>query len=225
MKIKEIKEGIGGSYKIVKTGPEGTTLQSPDMHTMLTLDPEAAKGIVADPTNPNKFTMNPAIASGSTDQAQANLGPKQGAEVEIPANEDAGGENYESEFTTELDDEEGNTIQVRIEYNIFGEEQPETWGYHGGQEAEHPEIDGVRVTNVETGEDITDQVDSDLIEELIWQDADNNSDDNFGEMYDDDVGTDMDPTDQFIDDVTDKEFTAATRGHGDVNHIKKLSGL
>jgi hypothetical protein len=88
MKVKDIVEGMAATYKIVKTGPEGTTLQSPDMHTMLTLDPEATKGIVADPNNPNHFVLSQAQASGTTTQpGQQQQGPAQGAEVEIPANE------------------------------------------------------------------------------------------------------------------------------------------
>jgi hypothetical protein len=89
MKIKEITtEGLGAAYKIIKTGPEGTVLQSPDMHTQLQLDPEASKNIVKNPQNPNQFTMNAPAATSSTGSAQAPAGPQIGAEVEIPANEE-----------------------------------------------------------------------------------------------------------------------------------------
>jgi hypothetical protein len=226
MKIKEITEAqMAGQYKIVKTGPEGTTLQSPDMHTQLMLDPEATKGIVANPDNPNQFTLSPQVAQGTTSQQPGQQGGiKQGATVEIPTTE-GHGDNFEYQFETEIDDQEGNPVRVSIEYNIYGEERPETWGYHGGEPAEHPEIDAVKVTNLDTGEDITDQVD---VEDVIWDDfehqsqsaADDVSDYNLD--FDENVGGD--PTDDFIDDVRDKEFEKFNES-GDLDRIRKLSGL
>jgi len=104
MKIKEITEmQMAGQYKIVKTGPEGTTLQSPDMHTMLTLDPEAAKGIVANPDNPNEFTLSQQAAMGvNPQQAQQPMGPKQGATVEVPANETQNDDDNEDSDAKEI---------------------------------------------------------------------------------------------------------------------------
>ena len=229
MKIKEItSEGLGAQYKIIKTGPEGTVLQSPDMHTQLQLDPEASKGIVQNPQNPNQFTLSQAQATGTTDAQQMPAGPKLGAEVEVPANEAQGDGNYAYSFDDTIDDEEGNVIGVRIEYNISGEERPETWGYHGGEPAEHPEIDDARVINLDTGEDISDRVNSEMIDDMIWNDVDKHksSDENFDipDDFDEDVGGD--PTDDFIDDVRDQEFEKANKpSSNELDHIRRLSGI
>lgn len=245
MKIKEITEAqMAGQYKIIKTGPEGTTLQSPDMHTTLSLDPEASKGIVANPDNPNEFTLSQQAAMGTAAQpGQQPIGPKQGATVEIPANENTGGRNYDmtAEVTnpayTAWENGEGDednpppeTIHVGINYSISGSERPATWGYHGGEPAEHPEIDDASVFDLETGEDISGQVDSDEIDDAIWAHADTSADDDFDipddnyddRYYDEDVGGD--PTDDFIDDVRDKEFEKYNKS-SELDHIRKLSGL
>ncbi len=247
MKIKDIviREGLAATYKIVKTGPEGTVLQSPDMHTTLTLDPEASKGIVQNPDNPNQFTLSHAQATGTTDQTQPQ-GPKQGAEVAIPANEGMGG-SYDMTTTvmnpayTAWENGEGDednpppeTIKVGVNYSISGEERPATWGYHGGEPAEHPEIDDVSVFNLETGEDISGQVDMSEIEDAIWADAEQSADDDFDipddnfddRYYDENIGGEEDPTDKFISDVEDKEFTAANKpANEDLVNIRRLAGL
>jgi hypothetical protein len=224
MKIKEITEAqMAGQYKVLKTGPEGTTLQSPDMHTMLTLDPEAAKGIVQNPTNPAEFTLSPQVATGTTNQLdQQQGGIKQGATVEVPANEAQGGGNFDNSFEDTIEDENGDYINVRIDYTITGEERPATWGYHGGEPAEHPEIDDAQVINLDTGEDISDKVDSDMINDMIWNDADKHSSSNDDIPYGVDENVGGDPTDEFIDDVRDKEFEKANE---DISRIRKLSGL
>ena len=242
MKIKEITEAqMAGQYKVVKTGPEGTTLQSPDMHTMLTLDPQAAKGIVQNPENPAEFTMSQQVATGMTNQPGQQMGGiKQGATVEIPANETMGGQHYDT--TAEImnpayvawengegdeDNPPPETIRVGINYSISGEHRPATWGYHGGEPAEHPEIDDASVFDLETGEDITDQVvDNSEVEDAIWADAESSRDDDFDvpddDYYDEDVGGD--PTDNFIDDVRDKEFEKSNKS-SELDHIRRLSGI
>lgn len=245
MKIKEITEAqMAGQYKVIKTGPEGTVLQSPDMHTTLTLDPQAAHGIVQNPDNPNELTLSQQTAMGNTNQpGQQQNAIKQGATVEVPANENMGGQHYDmtAEVTNPAyaawengEGDENNpppeVIKVGINYSISGEERPATWGYHGGEPAEHPEIDDASVFDLETGEDITNQVDSSEIEEAIWADAESSQDDDFVEpddnyddrYYDEDVGGD--PTDDFIDDVRDKEFEKHNKS-SELDHIKRLSGL
>lgn len=246
MKIKEITEAqMAGQYKVIKTGPEGTTLQSPDMHTTLTLDPEAAKGIVANPDNPNQFTLSQQAALGTPMTPDQQSGPKQGASVEIPANENMGGKHYDMTMTvtnpayTAWENGEGDEdnppdelIDVGVNYSISGSYRPATWGYHGGQPEEHPEIDDASVFNLATGEDITDSVDMSEVEEEIWKHAESSADDDFDipddnyddRYYDEDVGGD--PTDDFIDDVRDKEFEKFNKpGSNDIDRIKKLSGL
>lgn len=213
MKIKEITEAqMAGQYKIVKTGPEGTTLQSPDMHTMLTLDPEAAKGIVQNPDNPNEFTLSQQVAQGMTNQQQPGQqgGIKQGATVEIPANEGHDEGNHEFELEIENpnwnpDDENSyDTLRVGVNYSIYGEERPATWGYHGGEPSEHPEIDELSVVDLDTGEDITDSIDTSEIEQAIWHHEKKKEHD-----LEEKVGGD--DTDDFIRDVTDKEFEKVNR--------------
>lgn len=224
MKIKEItSEGLGAQYKIIKTGPEGTVLQSPDMHTTLQLDPQASKGIVQNPNNPNQFTLSQAQATGTTDQQQTPIGPKVGGEVEVPANEDAGGGGYDIETTItnpNFDDSDENSysdISVGINYSISGEDRDATWGYHGGEPPEYAEIDEVTVVNLETGEDITDLVDSDELDSIIW-------DHEKKKEMDETVGGDS--TDEYIDSVTDQEFEKANKPSSkELDHIKRLSGI
>jgi hypothetical protein len=89
MKIKDvIVREADDIYKVVKTDPtSGIDLQKPnDPHTTLHLDPEAAKAIAPDPSNPNKFSMNPQAAGQSTD-ASKPTGPANGAEITIPTTE------------------------------------------------------------------------------------------------------------------------------------------
>ena len=78
------------------------------------------------------------------------------------------------------------TIQVGVNYSIYGEYRPATWGYSGGSPEEHPEIDEMRVYNLETGEELTD-LDSDTldaIEEKIW-DNNEGGGDGGDDYYDD----------------------------------------
>ena len=226
MKIKEIKEGLAATYKILKTGPEGTTLQSPDMHTTLTLDPEASKGIVQSPDNPDQFVLSAAQAAGTTNQAQP-VGPKQGAQVEIPATEGMGDDydlilDIDNPNWDENDENSYDTIRVGVNYSISGRYRPATWGYHGGEPEEHPELDDVSVVDVDTGEDVSDKVNMDEIEQAIWKHEKDSEDD----YYDEDIKGEEDPTDSFISDVTDKEFEKSVKSESEeLSHIRKLSGL
>ncbi len=246
MKIKDIvvKEGLAATYKIVRTGPEGTVLQSPDMHTTLTLDPEASKGIVQNPDNPNQFTLSQAQAAGTTnDQAQAPQGPKQGAEVEVPANEAMAGRlpQYDTELTIanpdfNAEDEDSlEEIDVGVNYSVHGKYIPARIKYDDyDHPAEYPEIEISNVVNLETGQDISDRVDMNDIESQIWdhlqqsgQDTDD-YDDYYDNRYDEDIPNEIggDPTDDFIDDVTDHEFEKAARPEMEsIDSIKRLAGL
>lgn len=233
MKIKEITSEAMASYKVVKTGPEGVTLQSPDMHTTLQLDPEAAKGIVQNPANPNQFTMNKDAAMGTANtMGSPEQGLKQGSEVEITATENTGaGKTHSYSYETSAmipnpdfnaeDENSPEEIDVTIEYDIYGSYVPARIRYDDyDHPAEYPEIDGYRVINTETGEDITDRVDGDQIEKAIWDAEDDREPDD--DYYEEEVGGD--PTDDFIDDVEDKEFGQQNESD-ELSHIRKLSGL
>ncbi len=239
MKIKDIviREGLAATYKIVKTGPEGTVLQSPDMHTTLTLDPEASKGIVQNPDNPNQFTLSHAQATGTTDQTQPQ-GPKQGAEVAIPANEGMGG-SYDMTWTianpdfNAEDDDSPEEIDVGINYSMSGKYIPARINYSDyDHPAEYPELDELHVYNLETGEEITDRIDTSEIEQAVYDRADQQGydddgyDDRYDDRYDEVIGGEEDPTDKFISDVEDKEFTAANKpANEDLVNIRRLAGL
>jgi len=80
----------GEAYKVMQNDPtKGLTLAKPD-GTQLILPPEKMASVMADPTDPNKFTMNPdAVADTQTDPNKP-MGPEVGKEVEIAAAEDIG---------------------------------------------------------------------------------------------------------------------------------------
>lgn len=82
----------GEAYKVMQNDPtKGLTLAKPD-GTQLILPPEKMSSVMADPTDPNKFTMNPdAVADTQTDPNKP-LGPAIGADVELAASEDIGGD-------------------------------------------------------------------------------------------------------------------------------------
>jgi len=99
MKIKDIvahnRAGVnedGEAYKVTQNDPRlGLTLAKPD-GTQLILPPEKVASVMADPNNPDRFTMNPdAVADTQTDPNKP-LGPEVGKEVEIAAAEDIGGD-------------------------------------------------------------------------------------------------------------------------------------
>jgi len=99
MKIKDIvaynRAGVnedGEAYKVTQNDPKiGLTLAKPD-GTQLILPPEKMASVMADPNNPDRFTMNPdAVADTQTDPNKP-MGPEIGKEVEIAAAEDIGGD-------------------------------------------------------------------------------------------------------------------------------------
>ena len=99
MKIKDIVNNKkmsmwedGEAYKVTQNDPKiGLTLDKPD-GTQLILPPEKMASVMADPNNPDRFTMNPdAVADMQTDPNKP-MGPEIGKEVEIAAAEDIGGD-------------------------------------------------------------------------------------------------------------------------------------
>ena len=71
------------------------------------------------------------------------------------------------------DDYEPEEIDVGVDYEISGDYMPATWGYYGGDPEEFPEIEITRVVDLDTGEDITNDIDYSDIADRI---ADSNSD-------------------------------------------------
>ena len=81
----------------------------------------------------------------------------------------------------DMEDPEGQEeIDVTVEYSVFGENKPATWGYHGGEPPESPEVEIYKITDDETGEEIEvdDKTYEKIIDEILNQD---NSD---GEPFD-----------------------------------------
>lgn len=75
-------------------------------------------------------------------------------------------------------------LNLHIEYDISGEYRPATWGYHGGEPEEYPEIDGAQVSIVGDNGAMVEIDGSDLgpkgsewIDDQIWADADRMKDD------------------------------------------------
>lgn len=95
------------------------------------------------------------------------------------------------------------TIEIGVNYSISGSSQPATWGYHGGEEETHPELDVESIVNLETGEDIRNLIDKDTwarIEQEIWNQAETSRDDDF------------DIPDDFDEDMSDQGNRG---GHGE----------
>lgn len=94
------------------------------------------------------------------------------------------------DYSDELDIEDENDpryysdIDVGVNYSISGSYRPATWGYHGGEPEEHPEMEITDVVNLQTGEDISDRVDMDEIEAELWKHAEASADDDY---YDESV--------------------------------------
>lgn len=103
------------------------------------------------------------------------------------------------EFTTvilnpnlNIDDENSpEEIDVRVTYDIEGSYQPATWGYHGGEPEEHPELNIMTVTDLDNGQEILDTLEVpvvDSLEEKAWEhyeqqepDFDDSPDDDYDE--------------------------------------------
>lgn len=90
--------------------------------------------------------------------------------------EELGSGNYDLEIKVENWDmsSDAEFLNLGINYKISGTNKPATWGYHGGQPAEYPEIDELEIYDADTGQllnDIPDYVLTD-IEDNIWSDVD-----------------------------------------------------
>jgi len=87
----DVKED-GEAYKVTQNDPNtGLTLAKPD-GTQLILPPEKVASVMADPTDPNKFTLNPDAVADANQNANKPMGPAIGANVELAAAEDIGGD-------------------------------------------------------------------------------------------------------------------------------------
>lgn len=97
MKIKDIVAHSrvnedGEAYKVTQNDPNtGLTLAKPD-GTQLILPPEKVASVMADPTDPNKFTLNPDAVADANVDSNKPTGPMIGANVELAAAEDIGGD-------------------------------------------------------------------------------------------------------------------------------------
>ena len=78
-------------------------------------------------------------------------------------------------------------LNLGIDYHIVGQYRPSTWGYHGGEPEEHPELDEYNVYNADTGEPITNIPPNieQQIEAAIWKHAESRQDD-YDPPFDDD---------------------------------------
>lgn len=82
----------GEAYKVMQNDPNaGLTLAKPD-GTQLILPPEKMASVMADPTDPNKFTLNPDAVADANQDPNKPAGPAIGANVELAASEDIGGD-------------------------------------------------------------------------------------------------------------------------------------
>ena len=74
------------------------------------------------------------------------------------------------------DEDTPEEIDVGVDYNISGDYRPSTWGYHGGDPEEYPEIEITRVVDLDTGEDITNEISQDASDYIEQQIADSEGD-------------------------------------------------
>lgn len=98
--------------------------------------------------------------------------------------DEAAGQHYDLELEVENWDDSVDGPDYRtlgIDYKITGRHRPATWGYHGGEPEEYPELDEIDVYDVVTGQPLTDLPDYlyDQIEDAIWKDAERRKDDSF----------------------------------------------
>jgi hypothetical protein len=80
MKIHEI---IREDFKVTQSNAQGMELTSPD-GVKMTLPADKAAAIQSDPTNPNKFKLDPQSIQQSNDNQNKPIGPQVGSEIEIP---------------------------------------------------------------------------------------------------------------------------------------------
>jgi hypothetical protein len=78
MKIKEIMD----NFKVTQNNQQGVELTGAD-GTKMIIPQEKMAAFQADPTNPNKFSMNPQAMQAQTNPNEP-AGPKVGAEVTLP---------------------------------------------------------------------------------------------------------------------------------------------
>ncbi len=83
---------------------------------------------------------------------------------------------FDPKSTDPEDEDTPEEIDVGIDYNISGDYRPATWGYHGGDPEEYPEIEIMRVVDLDTGEEITDELDSDQVSNIEQRIADGEGD-------------------------------------------------
>ena len=98
--------------------------------------------------------------------------------------DEAVGRSYDLEIEVENWDDSVDGPDYRtlgIDYRISGRHRPATWGYHGGEPEEHPELDEVTVYDAATGQPLTDLPDylDQQIEQAIWKDAEDRKDRDF----------------------------------------------
>jgi len=102
MKIKEIT--LRENLKVTNNTPQGITLTSPD-GTTITLSPDKLAALQANPSDPNKFSINPevlATTDNSQQQATQNpIGPKVGSDVEFATTDIQTTETYDDEELTD----------------------------------------------------------------------------------------------------------------------------
>ena len=94
--------------------------------------------------------------------------------------EGMGNQEGSYEFTTvilnpnfNIDDENSpEEIDIKVTYDVEGEYHPATWGYHGGEPEENPELNIMTVTDLENGQEILDTLEVpvvDSLEEKAWK--------------------------------------------------------
>ena len=101
--------------------------------------------------------------------------------------------------------EEPEIIEVGVNYEMDGEYRPATWGYHGGEPEELPEIEISKIVNLETGEEIT-------------------NDDVYQEVYDR-LSEEEEPNMRLTKTQLRKKYREPDDFEESINRMKMLSGL
>lgn len=146
---------------------------------------------------PNEFSLEYETENAIVEFVRGQDGTPQVTKVSIGKTDITKAvEDQLAEWATSIDADEQSPIQngyfildLSVEYSISGEYRPATWGYHGGEPEEHPEIDDANVYVVGNGTQI--EIDSnalgedaaEFIDERIWDDAESNSDDYYDDPY------------------------------------------
>lgn len=171
----------------------------------------------------NKAAVKPGVAAPGAAPQQNT--PQPGQKVAVVT--DSLGEAKASNFDAELeianpyfdpngpDDEnapsyyEDSLVGVNFDYGYEGSYRPATWGYHGGEPAEYPDlvVNIHDVTDLDTGKDITKDVDLAHIEKLLI---------NSGYIKD---------ADEWAREQAEDNFVEPDDYYEGINRIRKLSGL